>query len=47
VAGDTESAVLNGWRAELVGHDLQAVLAGEMMVKVTNGELKLVTSSRP
>ncbi len=44
VAGDMDSAVLHGWRAELAGHDLQAVLAGTMVVRVINGELELVLS---
>lgn len=41
VAGNEESPVLHGWRAGLVGHDLQAVLAGEKCVRVTDGRLEL------
>jgi len=39
VAGDEESPVLHGWRAGLVGHDLQAVLSGEKAVRVVGGQL--------
>jgi len=45
VAGDTDSAVLHGWRAELVGHDLQAVLAGKAMLRVVDGGLELIPST--
>jgi hypothetical protein len=31
--------VLHGWRAELAGHDLQAVLAGQKVVQVVDGAL--------
>ncbi len=44
VAGDRDGAVLHGWRAELIGHDLQAVLSGKTILRVVNGELKLVLS---
>jgi len=47
VTGDTDSAVLHGWRAELVGHDLQAVLAGRAMLRVVDGGLELVSSPSP
>lgn len=39
VAGETDVPVLHGWRAELAGHDLQAVLAGERAVRVVDGAL--------
>ena len=41
ILGQTDSAVLHGWRAELAGHDVQAVLAGEKVVKIVNGRLEL------
>ncbi len=44
VSGDTGCAVLHGWRAGLAGHDLQAVLAGEKVVRVVDGVLCLVSS---
>ena len=47
VTGDADGAVLHGWRAELVGHDLQAVLAGRAMLRVVDGGLELVSSSSP
>lgn len=39
VAGESDVPVLSGWRAELAGHDLQAVLAGEKPVRVVDGAL--------
>ena len=39
VAGEGDVPVLHGWRAELAGHDLQAVLAGEKSVRVVDGAL--------
>jgi len=39
VAGEDDVPVLSGWRAELAGHDLQAVLAGEKSVRVVDGVL--------
>jgi ribonuclease D len=39
VAGDSDVPVSHGWRAELAGHDLQAVLAGEKSVRVVDGVL--------
>lgn len=44
VSGDTDCPVLHGWRAGLAGHDLQAVLSGEKMVRVVDGRLDLVSS---
>jgi len=44
VAGDMDSTVLHGWRAELAGHDLQAVLTGTVTVGMVDGELELVSS---
>lgn len=39
VAGEVGVSVLHGWRAELAGHDLQAILAGECLLRVENGQL--------
>ena len=41
VAGNEQCPVLHGWRAGLVGHDLQAVLAGDKCVRVVEGRLAL------
>lgn len=41
VLGATDSPVIHGWRAELVGHELQAVLAGNRVLRVINGKLEL------
>jgi ribonuclease D len=41
VAGNADSPLLHGWRSELVGHDLQALLQGEATFKVHNGQLQL------
>jgi ribonuclease D len=39
VAGESDVPVLHGWRAELAGHDLQAVLVGNSVVRVADGAL--------
>ncbi|MDT8384001.1 MAG: ribonuclease D [Gammaproteobacteria bacterium] len=39
VVGDEESLLLHGWRAVLVGNELQAVLSGEKAVRVADGQL--------
>jgi ribonuclease D len=50
VVADTDSAegltpsdhpLLHGWRAELAGHDVQAVLAGERLLRVRDGRLSI------
>ena len=41
ILGQTDSPVLHGWRAELAGHDLQAVLSGKRVIQVTDGRLEL------
>lgn len=41
VMGETDSPVLHGWRAELVGHELQAVLTGKRVLQVIDGKLVL------
>jgi ribonuclease D len=45
ILGQTDSPVLHGWRAELAGHDLQAVLTGKQVIQIYNGKLILKTSS--
>jgi ribonuclease D len=39
VLGETDSGVLHGWRGELVGHELLAVLSGKKVLQVVNGKL--------
>ena len=39
VLGQMDNPILHGWRAELAGHDLQAVLAGECVLRVADGRL--------
>lgn len=41
VLGETDCPVLHGWRSELVGHELQAVLAGKRVFQVVDGKLML------
>ena len=41
VLGQTDTPVLHGWRAELAGHDLHAVLAGKRAIKIVDGRLVL------
>lgn len=41
ILGQTDSPVLHGWRAELAGHDLQAVLSGKQAIQIENGMLEL------
>ena len=40
-------AALQGWRAELVGNELIAVLKGEKRVAINNGELSLESTAVP
>ena len=42
ILGQTGSPVLHGWRAELAGHDLQAVLAGKQVIQIADGRLELI-----
>jgi ribonuclease D len=44
VAGDKTVPLLHGWRKGLVGHDVQAVLNGELVVKVKDGRPEIVKS---
>ena len=41
ILGQTDNPVLHGWRAELAGHDLQAVLSGKRVIQVADGKLEL------
>jgi ribonuclease D len=41
ILGQTDSPVLHGWRAELAGHDLQAVLTGKRVIQIDDGKLEL------
>lgn len=41
LAGAEDSPLLQGWRALLVGHDLQALLAGERCLRVADGQLAI------
>ena len=41
ILGQTDSPVLHGWRAELAGHDLQAVLSGKQVIQIADGRLEL------
>lgn len=43
VAGAEDSPLLQGWRAVLVGKDLQALLAGELNLRVSDGRLLIST----
>lgn len=43
VQGDTSSAVLHGWRKNMVGETLLAVLAGTVRLRVQDGSLLLLT----
>jgi ribonuclease D len=45
VLGDTDCPVLHGWRGELAGRDLQAVLAGEQALRVVDGRLSVVQTN--
>ncbi len=44
LTGDTEVPLLHGWRAVLVGHELQALLRGELRLEVHAGELCVVAA---
>lgn len=39
--GHTDSAVLKGWRREIVGQDLLAFMSGELELQIVNGEFKV------
>lgn len=41
ILGKMDSPVLHGWRAELAGHDLQAVLTGKQVIQIVDGRLEL------
>ncbi|WP_127475700.1 ribonuclease D [Sulfurivermis fontis] len=38
---DTDAALRHGWRAQLVGHDLQRLLRGELLLRVVDGRLQI------
>lgn len=40
--GETDLPVLKGWRAELFGHEAQALLRGEKVLFVSKGQLQVV-----
>ncbi len=37
--GDADCSLLHGWRAQLIGHDLQGLLRGDMALRVVGGQL--------
>jgi len=37
IRGKTDTAVMHGWRGQLIGPALQSVLAGETSLKIENG----------
>jgi ribonuclease D len=41
LVGETDSSLMQGWRKELIGDQLQALLNGELDLAVKNGELVL------
>jgi len=41
LAGETDSSLMQGWRKELIGDQLQALLNGDLDLAVKNGELVL------
>jgi ribonuclease D len=45
VLGDTEVAVLRGWRAKIAGDALQKMLAGTLRVRLQNGRLHMEETS--
>jgi len=41
IQGDRDVSVMHGWRASLVGSDLEAFLAGRLRLEVTDGRLRI------
>lgn len=44
---DSEAALRHGWRAQLVGQDLERLLRGELFLHVRQGRLEVVDSNTP
>ncbi|GAB4292088.1 MAG: ribonuclease D [Thiohalomonadaceae bacterium] len=42
---DADAALRHGWRAQLVGHDLQRLLRGELLLRVIDGRLHISAST--
>ena len=42
VFGEQECVLLTGWRYQMAGRELQALLAGELTVKLTGDEVTLI-----
>lgn len=42
LSGDTEAVLRHGWRAQLVGQDLQRLLNGDLLLQVRQGQLEVV-----
>jgi len=38
---DADAALRHGWRAQLVGHDLERLLRGELLLRVVDGRLQI------
>lgn len=45
VAGDPDIPLLQGWRAALAGHEVQALLQGRLRLEVNEGELRTVPTA--
>ncbi|MEW6646430.1 MAG: ribonuclease D [Pseudomonadota bacterium] len=42
---DADAALRHGWRAQLVGHDLQRLMRGELLLRVVDGRLHISEST--
>lgn len=47
LSGDADAALRHGWRAQLVGHDLERLLRGELSLQVRQGHLEAVEDTGP
>lgn len=45
LGGDADAALRHGWRAQLVGHDLERLLRGELWLHVVDGRLHIGAST--